>query len=280
VGESPVQECINTTWDFLRENDLNICYNDQIGESYNPDKKNVLLAIESPAVIEHKGWLQPDYDFHAEISFNNFYDLDNYYCCRRLYVCHDGWASFDPNRDYTDKTDLVSMVYSERSHLPGHKLRHEAASKHGGLMDTYGSGTGKWLEDKKDSLASYQFQVVIENGKYPEYVSEKFFDCLKTNTVPIYYGGKEAVRKLGFDTDGVIFFDNIKELAEILSDKVSPSLYDKLRPATERNRERLMELRTERKQEFYLDTVYLSYLHSLESYQDSDYSKMNVAIDR
>ena len=57
---------------------------------------------------------------------------------------------------------------------------------------------------------------MIENGKYPEYVTEKLYDCIKLGTVPIYWGGEEALRKMGFDIQGFIFFDSLEELEEIL----------------------------------------------------------------
>lgn len=276
---SPVRKEMDTIWSHLRDNGINICYNHHTTYRYDPDKKNVLLAMESPAVIEHEGWLDPELEFHAEISFNNFYDLENYYCCRGLYVGYDGFVAFDPAPQPEKKSKLVSMVYSNKKYLPGHKLRHTVGSDLSSHIDLFGSGTGQWLDEKATATDPYMFQVVIENGKYPEYVSEKFFDCLKRYTIPIYYGGETAVRKLGFDPDGIIFFDSLSKLRELLTERISPDLYYEMTGAARNNRERLRELRNEAKYQLYLNSVMKKYFHSPTSRQTDDYEQMNFELD-
>jgi len=41
---------------------------------------------------------------------------------------------------------------------------------------------------KKDSLIDYKFNITIENSSEDNYISEKFYDAVLTNTVPIYSG--------------------------------------------------------------------------------------------
>jgi len=43
-------------------------------------------------------------------------------------------------------------------------------------------------ENKHDVLRKYKFSIAIENCCEKNYVSEKFFDCVLNDTVPIYYG--------------------------------------------------------------------------------------------
>ena len=267
---------------LLRKNGYNICYNKTIPEDYDPSKKNILLAIETPEVIEYQGWLKPDMKFYAEISFANFYNLKNYYCCRTLYVGHDGWVDLDLNNAFDNKAKLVSMIYSTNKKISGHKIRHEIADKFGSRIDLFGSGTGQYLENKIDSLADYMFQIVVENGKYPEYVSEKFFDCIKTRTIPIYRGGEDGLRKMGFDKDGVLYFDSMEDLDVILKEKVSTDVYETMLPHAVKNLSRLVELRNESKFNFYLNTILSGYLHSTASgvwRTQTDYSKLNLGID-
>jgi len=273
---------IRSNYCLFRKNGYNICYNRKIPKDYDPDKKNILITIESPEVIEHEGWLKPDMKFYAEISFANFYKLKNYYCCRTLYAGHDGWVDLDLNKVYDNKTKLVSMIYSKNNRLPGHKMRHNIADKLGEDIDLFGSGTGKYLERKIDSLADYMFQVVVENGKYPEYVSEKFFDCIKTRTIPIYRGGEEGLRKMGFISDGVLCFDSMEDLDVILKEKVSTDVYETMLPHAVKNLDRLVELRNESKFNFYLNTILSGYLHSTASgvwQTKTDYSKLNLGLD-
>ena len=267
---------------LFRKNGYNICYNKYIPEDYDPNKKNILLAIESPEVVEYEGWLKPYMKFYAEVSFSNYYKLKNYYCCRTLYVGHDGWVDLDLNNAFDNKTELVSMIYSKNNHYSGHRMRHEIADKFGERIDLFGSGTGKYLENKVESLADYMFQIVVENGKFPEYVSEKFFDCIKTRTIPIYRGGDVGLRKMGFDSNGILFFDDLEELNVILKEKVSYEVYKMMLPHAVDNLHRLVELRNELKFNYYLNIIMSGYLHSTNAGiwgNKTDYSKLNLGID-
>lgn len=230
---------------------VQFCYNEHNQRQYDEEKMNVFVATESPAVVERYGWIDESLDYDAEISFGNFYALDQYYCPRELYATFDGFVELDVSQTYTDKDSLVSHVFSEKTDLPGHDLRHEVGEQFSDVLDLYGSGADNYINQKTASLDDYMFQVVIENGKYPEYVSEKFFDCLKTNTVPIYWGGEEAVRKMGFDTDGILFFESTNELSDVLTNSVSRRKYKELREQVEWNRRRLLELRNNARVNIY-----------------------------
>lgn len=61
---------------IFEKNRVNIYYNKNVLAAYDPEQKNILVAIEPPAVVEHEGSLDESTDFHAELSFGNFYDLD------------------------------------------------------------------------------------------------------------------------------------------------------------------------------------------------------------
>jgi hypothetical protein len=146
------------------------------------------------------------------------------------------------------------------------------------MIDTYGSGTGTWIDNKEDAHEEYMFQVVIENGKYPEYVSEKFYDCIKTKTVPIYYGGKHGTQKMGFDPEGIIYFDSIDELKTILTEKLSEGLYSTMLPAVERNHDRLSEIRAENKLKMFYNSHMTNYLYTPEGYLD-DTNELNLSFE-
>lgn len=57
---------------------------------------------------------------------------------------------------------------------------------------------GYWVNDnkkvkgeiwnKKIGLNDYMFSIAIENTFQPYYVTEKFYDCIFTDTIPVYYG--------------------------------------------------------------------------------------------
>lgn len=259
-------------------NDIKICYNRWIPDDYDPMKSNILIAIESPEVILHNGWIKDDMKFIAEISFANFFNLDNYHCCRTLYATNDNFVNLVKNSQFAKK-DLVSMVYSDKQLLKGHQFRHQLASKFADRIHLFGSGTEKKLKQKSDSLESYYFQIVIENGKYPEYVSEKFFDCLKTKTIPVYWGGEEAIKKMGFDLNGMIFFDTDADLDNILTTKMNERFYHEREESLEYNLKRLIEIRNEIKMSLFRNTLQCGYSHTVESYLGTQYNLRALNLD-
>ena len=279
---NPLNRLRNDFQHLFRKNGLNICYNGFIPKDYDPEKKNILIAIDSPAVVEYNKWLKPEMEFIAEISFANYYNLDYYYCPRELYATSDVVVYFNPSREY-NKNRLVSMIYSRAKTLEGHKMRHEVGELFQDQIDTYGTGTDDSLKTtdvkKIDTLDKYMFQIAIENGKYPEYVSEKFYDCIKTRTIPIYRGGEVAIKKMGFNTDGILFFNTIEELEKILEEKVSELLYKKNKVVLDYNLNRLIEIRNERKLNFFLNTLQLHYSHSMRSYFEKKYHTLSLHFD-
>ena len=69
------------------------------------------------------------------------------------------------------------------------------------------------FNEKKDGLINYKFSICIENSSEINYISEKFFDCILTNTIPIYFGCKNIKKILG--DRGYILLDNITSYDEI-----------------------------------------------------------------
>jgi hypothetical protein len=82
-------------------------------------------------------------------------------------------------------------------------------------IDIYGRGLNikdsrykGFIENKFQGLLGYDYSIAIENSCEKNYVSEKFFDCVLCNTMPIYYGApniedvynKESFIPLGDNT--------------------------------------------------------------------------------
>ena len=86
---------------------------------------------------------------------------------------------------------------------------------------------------KFEKLKDYKFSLAIENSSEKFYVSEKFYDCILTNTIPIYYGCKNI--KEFWPENGYILLDTINDvnyvknkLNYILNN--SDKLYDEMLP--------------------------------------------------
>ena len=118
------------------------------------------------------------------------------------------------------KTKLVSMVYSDKTWLFGHKLRHIIAKtlipKIGyEEVDFFGRGTSNPIELKTTALNDYMFNIAIENAQRPNYFADKIYDCFVCGTVPIYWGAPNV--KDYFDERGILQFTHPDELTDILN---------------------------------------------------------------
>ena len=252
---------------------LNLCVNGQATEQFEPDETNILLALESPAVVIDRNWVNPDLPYDAEVSFHKLSSAPVHSHCHDLYVNTDAYVEFLPQRSF-DKSRLVSMIYSFKSLLQGQALRHEIAAKFEQDLDLYGTGFDGQFVDKRESLDKYMFQVVVENGLYPHYVSEKLFDCFKTQTIPIYRGGIAGADVLGFEMDGIISFETLDELRTILS-SLSRDLYEELQASVTYNSKHFRDLRTEARLKFYYNQVNLEYMNTPASFFDNDFKRLN-----
>lgn len=127
-----------------------------------------------------------------------------------------------------EKTKLFTTIASGKNHTSGHKMRHEVikqlSDKHS--IDTYGRGYAPFPEHGKiNCLKDYMFSVVVENTMLDTMYC-KIVDSFIVGTIPIYWGTKEV--RNDFDPEGVIFFDSVEELDEILSNLTEQDYYSRM----------------------------------------------------
>lgn len=77
-----------------------------------------------------------------------------------------------------------------------------------GNIDLYGTNNSK--PERKSALENYMFNISIENSYEKNWLTEKFYDCILTNTIPIYYGCSN-IREI-YPEDGYILLENIDNL--------------------------------------------------------------------
>jgi hypothetical protein len=64
-----------------------------------------------------------------------------------------------------------------------------------------------------DALEKYKFNISVENEYQKNWITEKFYDCVLTDTIPIYFGCKNI--KEIFPEDGYVLINNINNIDEI-----------------------------------------------------------------
>ncbi|HEX7190367.1 MAG TPA: glycosyltransferase family 10 [Thermoanaerobaculia bacterium] len=101
-------------------------------------------------------------------------------------------------------------------------------------FDLYGVGWDRehyplyrgMVEHKWDVMPRYRFVICYENGVFPDYISQRVFDVLRCNTVPVYWGATNVEEYIdsGAFVDRRRFSSN-EELAEYLT-SVSEAEYE------------------------------------------------------
>lgn len=129
------------------------------------------------------------------------------------------------------KSKSVSIITSAKKYAPGHILRHDVVNSFNGRFDLYGRGFNE-IDRKEKGLRPYCFSIAIENSRSDWYFTEKILDCFASRTVPIYWG----CHKIGdhFNSDGIITFDTLDDLDEILA-SLTPEMYQSMHDAIEEN---------------------------------------------
>jgi hypothetical protein len=110
----------------------------------------------------------------------------------------DGGAdSFDKNYDFLsscmppEKQRLISVITSDKTFTSEHRYRLEFVRALeralGADLHVYGRGI-KEIDDKWDAIAPYKYHVVVENGSFLNYWTEKLSDAYLAWAFPLYMG--------------------------------------------------------------------------------------------
>ena len=122
------------------------------------------------------------------------------------FMSHHGFMWYTPfPREIAPKTKIMSVIFSERAHLPGHIYRHQLVDwilKTDLPIDIYGRGCDQMTASRDPRIKGrftdpepydgYMFTIAIENISEDDYISEKFINGLLYDTTPLYYGAKNA----------------------------------------------------------------------------------------
>lgn len=140
--------------------------------------------------------------------------LENYPENTKFIPFGGSWIK-DSNFNIYEKSKSTSMILSSKNDLPGHRLRHQLMSHlNDSGVDFYGRGTNNPIKNKEDALIDYYYSISIENSKTDNYFTEKLLDCFAVGTIPIYWG----CSNIGdfFNKDGIIHFDNVNDIYDII----------------------------------------------------------------
>ena len=141
-----------------------------------------------------------------------------------------------------EKSKMISMIASNKKLTEGQAIRVKWVEMIRDQVDLYGRGFNE-ISNKEEGLCDYMFSVVIENGFYESYFTEKILDCFATGTIPVYMGSPDIGKY--FNSDGIILLSEEFE--------ISDDLYYNKMSAIQDNLKRCMEY------EVLEDFIYLNY---------------------
>lgn len=213
-------------------------------------RKKIALLIEPPSLSMthyHTAWELKDAFDHILTFHTQFWQIGKqhapdkilYYPLGGSWIAPDLWQAWP-------KTRKISMVLSEKTGAPGHKMRHWIAGSYRERIDVFGRGFNP-VKSKVTALAPYEFSIVVESVRIPGYFSEKLIDCLAVGTTPVYWGAPDIEKWFG---NGIVTFEAPAQLKSILR---RPDLYVQ---ADEVKEELLQTAKTLRCAE---DRIYLHY---------------------
>ena len=142
---------------------------------------------------------------------------------------------------------MISMIASNKAMTAGQRTRLQWVEMLEDQIDVYGRGINE-IALKEEGLCDYMFSVVIENGFYESYFTEKILDCFASGTIPVYMGSPDIGKY--FNKDGII------DLTEEFD--VSEEIYFSKMDAIKENLEKAKEY------EVLEDFIYLNYFKEIE----------------
>ena len=166
------------------------------------------------------------------------------------FIAGNCYLTYNKPMPVLPKTNLMSIMVSQKIHQPGHKYRHEltnAILKTDLPVDIYGRGCGFNTYNQRDSRLKgvferyepydgYEFHICIENVQSEHYFSEKIMNTLLTGGTPVYLGCKNI--DTYFPDNVVHMSGNVKADVELIANIVrEPETYRKQIDAKKINRQ-------------------------------------------
>tara|TARA_R110000824_G_scaffold73142_2_gene186375 strand:+ start:2439 stop:3299 length:861 start_codon:yes stop_codon:yes gene_type:complete len=213
-------------WDVSQNEELVFYTDDYISNPQKTHTKRIAWLIEPRCKQPQTyNWIQKNnslYDFVLTHD-KELLDLGGNF----IYYPHCGnWIEEENRNPNHVKTKLVSMITSGKRNVGDHLKRHELISRYSDKIDVMGRGY-KPIEPISKGLKDYRFHIAMENQAKDYYFTEKIINPIMTGTIPIYYG-PECVKEI-FDSRGIIFFENIDQIPNILN-SLDDNLYQKMLP--------------------------------------------------
>ncbi|MBE7178327.1 MAG: hypothetical protein INR69_18145 [Mucilaginibacter polytrichastri] len=142
------------------------------------------------------------------------------------------------------KTEIISVVSSDLTDLPGHKKRYAFVNKLIGhfkdKLHVYGRGFNP-IAEKWNALAPYKYSIAIENNAINGYFSEKLTECFLSHTMPVYAGAPDIDQYFDKDALCIINPDDFAGSVRAIEELLAEDPYDSVLPKIIRQKEQYLQ---------------------------------------
>lgn len=158
-------------------------------------------CIESKAYLPYGGRGEK-----KDLEFWNYNTIKNDSFKKDKSIC-----SFISTRN--EKGQSPECLYDKRVNLVQYLYpKNEFIDFYGGWVGSESNLKG-FVDVKYPILKKYKFCLTIENSNEKNYISEKFYDCVLTDTIPVYFGCKNI--KEIYPEDGYFLIEDINDVEGI-----------------------------------------------------------------
>jgi len=142
------------------------------------------------------------------------------------------------------KNKLISVISSNKQFTEAQRKRIEflisLREYFGSSIDIFGRGINN-IEDKWDAIAPYKYHVVMENGVYLDYFTEKLSDTFLAGAYPFYYGAPNIFDYFPEKALSIIDIQQPEKACEIIQRTINEGLYERALPEIMRARKLVLK---------------------------------------
>ncbi len=209
---------------FVFDNSYDIIvYFNHITENKTPNSKSFIFPHEPSWNGTHQknipkdttvfGFNKQNYNQNCiESIAHTFYGGRGPWVDKLDFWSYDNLKSYRFNKSKTISSSItkINFDYGDKcTYKSRFKLLNELIK----LNDIDFFGFGSVSGERKDSLTQYYFNISIENSYEKNWITEKFYDNILCETIPVYFGCSNI--KEIYPEDGYILIDDIEDLDSI-----------------------------------------------------------------
>jgi alpha(1,3/1,4) fucosyltransferase len=138
---------------------------------------------------------------------------------------------FDPRAVLAEKTRFCNFVYSNkycsiRNRFFRRLSKYKRVDSAGKLFNNIGGPIGLRGTDKIEFIRPHKFSIAFENESYPGYTTEKIYEAMVVNSLPIYWGNPRV--DVDFNPNSFLNFHDYGSLEALLNRVIEVDQDDEL----------------------------------------------------